>query len=65
MVEFAFMLLYAWVVCVGKTIGGVWQKLTQANLYYSSRHKRDNYWCGSQNREKRRMIAEEKGEGVR
>lgn len=41
------------------------RKLTRANLYYSSRHKRDNYWCGSQDREKERAIAEEKAEGVR
>ena len=69
-VEFAFMPLQyvggvVWVKKKKKLSEVYSKKLTQANLYYSSRHKRDNYWCGWQDRERRRMIAEEKGEGVR
>lgn len=37
------------------------KKLTPANLCYSSRHKRDNYWCGGR-RTERRTKSDSRGE---
>lgn len=40
------------------------KQLTPANLCYSSRHKRDNYWCGGR-RTERRTRSDSRGESRR